>query len=111
MVTDEWKKDGGKWFHLDEDGEMETDTWVDDDYYVAEDGHMLTNEWKKEPWLMRMKMIRKTAASIGTTSTTKVKKLPIQIRRSMARPTTSTKDGDDAVWLARGRRQRILLRY
>ena len=20
---------------------------VDDDYYVAEDGHMLTNEWKK----------------------------------------------------------------
>ena len=36
-------------------------------------------------------MIRKTAASIGTTSTTKVKKLPIQIRRSMARPTTSTK--------------------
>ena len=65
MVTDEWKKDGGKWFHLDEDGEMETD--------------------------MRMKMIRKTAASIGTTSTTKVKKLPILIRRSMERPTTSTK--------------------
>ena len=26
---------------------MDTDTWVDDDYYVAEDGHMLTNEWKK----------------------------------------------------------------
>ena len=36
-------------------------------------------------------MIRKTAASIGTTSTTKVKKLPILIRRSMERPTTSTK--------------------
>ena len=26
---------------------MLTDSWVDDDYYVAEDGHMLTNEWKK----------------------------------------------------------------
>lgn len=90
MVTDEWKKDGGKWFHLDEDGEMETDTWVDDDYYVAEDGHMLTNEWKKtmadededdpedggEHWYY---------------FNNKGKKLPIQIRRSMARPTTSTK--------------------
>ncbi len=90
MVTDEWKKDGGKWFHLDEDGEMETDTWVDDDYYVAEDGHMLTNEWKKT-MADEDEDDPKTAASIGTTSTTKVKKLPILIRRSMERPTTSTK--------------------
>ena len=31
LVTGEWKKDGGKWFYLDDDGEMLTDSWVDDE--------------------------------------------------------------------------------
>ena len=26
---------------------METDAWVDDDYYVGEDGAMLVNQWVK----------------------------------------------------------------
>ena len=41
------EKDGGKWFYLNEDGDMETDAWVDDDYYVGEDGAMLVNQWVK----------------------------------------------------------------
>jgi glucan-binding YG repeat protein len=47
MVTNEWKKDGGKWFYLDDDGAMVTDQWVEDDYYVGEDGAMITNGWVK----------------------------------------------------------------
>ena len=47
MVAGEWKKDGGKWFYLDDDGEMLTDSWVDDEYYVGDDGAMLINTWKK----------------------------------------------------------------
>ena len=31
----------------DDDGEMLTDSWVDDEYYVGEDGAMLVNTWKK----------------------------------------------------------------
>ena len=26
---------------------MATDTWVDDDYYVGEDGAMVKNDWRK----------------------------------------------------------------
>ena len=48
MVTGEWKKDGGKWFYLDDDGEMLIQIlWVDDEYYVGTDGAMLVNDWKK----------------------------------------------------------------
>ncbi len=41
------KKDGAYWFYLDEDGEMLTDSWVDDEYYVDGDGRMLVNSWIK----------------------------------------------------------------
>ncbi|MGO4972858.1 hypothetical protein ACTQ56_12950, partial [[Clostridium] aminophilum] len=43
----QWEKDGGKWFYLDDDGNMATNQWVEDDYYVGEDGAMITNGWVK----------------------------------------------------------------
>lgn len=46
MVSDDWKQIDNKWYHFDEDGEMETG-WVDDDmYFCGEDGSMRTG-WQK----------------------------------------------------------------
>lgn len=47
MVTDEWKKDGGKYYHLNDEGDMDRNAWIDDDYYVGDDGAMLSNAWAK----------------------------------------------------------------
>ncbi|MBS6377728.1 MAG: glucan-binding protein [Clostridium sp.] len=34
-------------FYLDEDGNMLTEAWVDDEYYVGADGAMVKNDWVK----------------------------------------------------------------
>ena len=47
MCIRDRRKDGSKWFYLDEDGNMLTDSWVDDDYYVGADGAMIKNDWVK----------------------------------------------------------------
>ena len=83
MVTGEWKKDGGKWFYLDDDGDMLTDSWVDDDYYVGEDGAMLTNAWKYT--MADDDQDDPDEDGGGTTSTTKVRKLTAIQRRSTAK--------------------------
>ena len=38
LVTNEWKKSGSNYYYLDENGEMLTESWVDDEYYVDETG-------------------------------------------------------------------------
>lgn len=53
---------------------METDAWVDDDYYVGEDGAMLVNQWVKVADDDDSKLIRMMTARTGTTSTIKVRK-------------------------------------
>ena len=35
LVTNEWKKSGSNYYYLNDDGEMATETWVDDEYYVC----------------------------------------------------------------------------
>lgn len=46
IVTDKWMKIGGKWYHFDTEGIMETG-WVDDDmYFCGDDGAALTG-WQK----------------------------------------------------------------
>ncbi len=46
IVTDKWMKIGGKWYHFDSDGIMETG-WVDNDmYFCGDDGAALTG-WQK----------------------------------------------------------------
>ena len=47
MVTGSWQKDGNKFFYLDDDGNMKTNGWVDDEHYVGSDGAMLVNQWVK----------------------------------------------------------------
>ena len=47
LVTNEWKKSGSNYYYLDENGEMLTESWVDDEYYVDETGKMVTNTWLK----------------------------------------------------------------
>ena len=50
MATECWKKSGDHWFWLDSDGEMLTDSLVedgDDYYYVNEAGAMVKNEWRE----------------------------------------------------------------
>ena len=49
MVTSEWRKDGTGWFYLDDDGDMLTMSWVDDESYVNERGKRLVNSWIKVP--------------------------------------------------------------
>ena len=47
-VTNEWKtgKDGG-YYYLNYNGNMATDSFVDDDRYVGSDGRMLSNCWRQ----------------------------------------------------------------
>lgn len=44
FVTDSWKKKGNDWHYLNEDGQMTTNTKVDE-FYVDADGKMVTNQW------------------------------------------------------------------
>ncbi|MEY8337843.1 cell wall-binding protein [Lachnospiraceae bacterium 62-35] len=46
MANDAWKKIDGKWYHFDDDGEMETGWILDDMYYCGDNGVMQTG-WKK----------------------------------------------------------------
>ncbi len=41
------RKSGSNYYYLNDDGEMATETWVDDEYYVDETGKMVTNTWLK----------------------------------------------------------------
>lgn len=48
-LTDIWKSANGNWFYLGDNGEMVTDTIIDDNgifYYVDKYGAMVTNTWK-----------------------------------------------------------------
>lgn len=49
MVYDEWRRDaGGNYFyHLGDNGIMETNTLVDGSYYVGADGVMVRNSWQQ----------------------------------------------------------------
>ena len=47
LVTNEWRKSGSNYYYLNDDGEMASETWVDDEYYVDETGKMVTNTWLK----------------------------------------------------------------
>ena len=42
MANDAWKKIDGKWYHFDDDGEMETGWILDDMYYCGDNGVMQT---------------------------------------------------------------------
>lgn len=49
-ASDTWKRSGSHWFRLDDDGEMLTDSLVEDDgdyYYVNEAGARVANEWRE----------------------------------------------------------------
>ncbi len=46
-VTDSWKKYGDDWYYLNEDGEIATDTKIDN-YYVDADGKRISNQWITE---------------------------------------------------------------
>lgn len=49
--SDVWKMIDGKWYHFNEQGYMESDTWIGD-YYVGTDGALWTNTLTKEGyWL------------------------------------------------------------
>lgn len=43
-VTDTWKKRGEDWYYLNEDGEIATNTQIDE-YYVDENGKRVTDKW------------------------------------------------------------------
>lgn len=43
-ATDSWKKYGEDWYYLDEDGEITTNTEIDE-YYVDASGKRVTNQW------------------------------------------------------------------
>ena len=45
----EWRKDRTGWAYLDDDGDMLTMSWVDDESYVNERGKRLVNSWIKVP--------------------------------------------------------------
>lgn len=46
LVTDQWKKGAdGQWRYLNSYGEMAIGTWVEDRYYVDENGIMASNKW------------------------------------------------------------------
>ncbi len=46
LVRDEWKKGAdNQWRYLNGAGEMATNEWVDDTYYVDGDGLMIANKW------------------------------------------------------------------
>lgn len=48
QVENEWRKgDSGNWFYLGDDGAMLTNSWVDSEYYVNEQGAMVREEWRK----------------------------------------------------------------
>lgn len=50
-LSDVWKMIGGKWYHFNEQGYMESDTWIGD-YYVGTDGALWTHALTKEGyWL------------------------------------------------------------
>lgn len=44
-VTNEWRQSGNYYYYLGSDGIMARDEWVDDTYYVNEDGVRLSNMW------------------------------------------------------------------
>jgi len=44
LTTDSWRKNGEDWFYLGENGQITTNTKIDE-YYVGEDGKMVTNTW------------------------------------------------------------------
>lgn len=46
MASDTWKKIDSKWYHFDDDGEMEIGWILDDMYYCGDNGVMQTG-WKK----------------------------------------------------------------
>ncbi len=47
-VTNDWKKGAdGLWRYLDYSGRMAVNTWVDDTYYVDQDGIMVTGKWMR----------------------------------------------------------------
>lgn len=44
-VTDSWRQSGNYYFYLGSDGIMATNRWVDDTYYVNEDGARISSQW------------------------------------------------------------------
>lgn len=48
LVTNEWRKGADNlWRYLDSQGVMSINTWVDDEYYVDNNGIMLVDKWQK----------------------------------------------------------------
>ena len=46
LIRDEWKKGAdNQWRYLNGDGVMAVNEWVDDTYYVDENGLMIANKW------------------------------------------------------------------
>lgn len=46
MVTNDWALSGDNYYYLGRDGVMVTDRFIDDTYYVNENGVMLKNAWR-----------------------------------------------------------------
>ncbi len=47
-IVSDWINDGGKWYHFDANGYMETEKWIKDSVgwvYLGKSGAMLTNSW------------------------------------------------------------------
>lgn len=44
-VTDSWRQSGNYYFYLDSDGIMARDQWIDDTYYVDQNGARVSSRW------------------------------------------------------------------
>ena len=47
MVQDDWVKVNEKWYYMDSNGVMRTNSLIDDTYYVNSSGEMVLNEWRE----------------------------------------------------------------